>query len=125
MLAYLPTIAKPRSVRLRLLSAVLKRVFGKPPGWLTVWSARMPFRFTAWIGKVNSLNKKLTVEADTVVLLRARVDDVNTCLQCQDSGRWYVNKRRPHLIPKLNALHDYRRSPLFSAKERSALDFAT
>jgi alkylhydroperoxidase family enzyme len=122
---YLSPIAKPRSLRLRVLSVVLKRVFGKPPSWLTVWSTRMPFAFTAWVGKVNSLNKKLTVEQDTVVLLRARVDDVNACLQCQDSARWYVNKKQPHLIPKLDALSDYRHDPLFSAEERSALDFAT
>jgi alkylhydroperoxidase family enzyme len=125
MTPYLHPIVKPRSLRLRVLSAVLKRVFGKAPSWLNVWSTRMPFAFTAWVGKVNSLNKKLTVDQDTVVLIRARVDDVNTCLQCQDSGRWYVHKKRPHLVPKLDALFDYRRNRLFSAKERAALDFAT
>jgi alkylhydroperoxidase family enzyme len=125
MRAYLAPIDKPRSLRLRLLAVVLKRVFGKAPSWLTVWSTRMPFRFTAWVGKVNSLNKKLTIDPDTVVLLRARVDEVNMCLQCQDSGRWYVNKKRPHLLPKLDALLDYRQNPLFSVQERAALDFAT
>ena len=125
MTAYLTPIDKPRSLRLRLLAGVLKRFFGKTPSWLTVWSARMPFGFTAWVGKVNSLNKKLTVDPDTVVLLRARVDDLNTCLQCQDSSRWYVSRKRPHLVPKLDALFDYRHDPMFSAKERAALDFAT
>jgi hypothetical protein len=125
MTSYLPPIAKPSSLRLRLLAVVLRRMMGKTPSWLTVWSARMPFGFTAWMGKVNSLNKKLSVEPDIVVLLRARVDDVNTCLQCQDSGRWYVNRKQPHLVPKLDGLFDYRRNPLFSVKERAALDFAS
>jgi alkylhydroperoxidase family enzyme len=125
MTAYLAPIDKPRSLRLRLLAVALKRVFGKAPSWLTVWSARMPFSFTTWVGKVNSLNKKLTVDPDLVVLLRARVDDVNTCLQCQDAGRWYVNKKRPHLAVKLDALFDYRRSAMYSVEERAALDFAT
>jgi len=71
------------------------------------------------------MSKTLTVGADTVTLVRARVDDVNTCLQCQDASRWYVTKKQPHLLPKLDALPDYENSPLFSQRERAALDFAT
>lgn len=85
----------------------------------------MPFAFTAWMGKASSLNKKLSIGMDTVTLVRARVDDINTCLQCQDAGRWYVTKKQPQLLPKLDALHDYQHSELFDDKERAALDFAT
>ena len=56
---------------------------GKAPSWLTVFSARMPFAFTAWIGKVSFLDKKLTVGRDITALVRARVDDINTCLQAR------------------------------------------
>jgi alkylhydroperoxidase family enzyme len=125
MTPYLAPITRPHGLRLRLLTIALRRVFGKPPSWLSVWSTRMPFAFTAWMGKASSLNKKLSVGMDTVTLVRARVDDINTCLQCQDAGRWYVTKKQPHLLPKLDALHDYRLSELFSYRERAALDFAT
>lgn len=125
MTPYLAPITKPRSVRLRLLGAVLRRVFGKTPSWLTVFCSRMPFAFTMWMGKASSLNKKLSIGADTMALVRARVDEVNVCLQCQDAGRWYITKKQPHLLPKLDALFDYQNSPVFTDKERVALDFAT
>jgi alkylhydroperoxidase family enzyme len=125
MTSYLAPIEKPRGVRLRLLAMALRRVFGRTPGWLTVFSSRMPFAFTMWMGKVSQLNKKLTVGPATVALVRARVDFLNACPWCQDAGRWYINKNDPGLMPKLDALADYQASGLFSAKERAALDFAT
>ena len=33
--------------------------------------------------------------------------------------------KTPHLLPKLNVISDYRTSPMFSDKERAALDYAT
>jgi alkylhydroperoxidase family enzyme len=33
--------------------------------------------------------------------------------------------KTPHLLPKLDATSDYRTGPVFSDKERAALDFAT
>jgi alkylhydroperoxidase family enzyme len=42
-----------------------------------------------------------------------------------DAGRWDATSTAPHLLPKLDALHAYRSSPLFDDKERAALDFAT
>ena len=39
--------------------------------------------------------------------------------------RWYAINKVPHNVPKLNAVNEYQTSPLFSDKERAALDFAT
>lgn len=125
MTPFLEPIAKPKSIRLRVLATVLRRVFGKVPSWLSVFCARMPFAFTTWMGKANSLNKKLSIGTDTMALVRARVDDINICTQCQDAGRWYITKKQPHLLPKLDALSDYQTSELFSNKERAALAFAS
>ena len=38
MTPYLAPVTRPRGLRLRLLAIVLKRIFGKQPSWLTVWS---------------------------------------------------------------------------------------
>ena len=122
---YLAPIDKPRGLMLKLLYRILGRQFGKVPGWLTVWSARMPLAFTSWMGKVNKLNKKLEVSSDTAALVRARVDSINMCMWCMDAGRWVALNKSPHNIPKLDAIREYRTSPLFSDKERAALDFAT
>ncbi|HEX6577724.1 MAG TPA: hypothetical protein VF082_05095 [Jiangellaceae bacterium] len=125
MASYLRPIEKPKGLRLKLLYRILGRQFGKVPAWLIVYSARVPFRFTSWMGKVYSLNKKLTLPPDTVALVRARVDSLNTCAWCSDAGRWHAITKTPHILPKLDALDEYRTSGLFSDEERAALDFAT
>jgi alkylhydroperoxidase family enzyme len=125
MSAYLAPIDKPKGLRLKLLYRFLGRRFGKPPGWLTVFSARMPLAYTSWLGKVYSLNKKLELARDTERLVRARVNGINMCMWCMDADRWSMITDMPHILPKLDAIDEYRTNPLFSDKERAALDFAT
>ena len=125
MSAHLVPITKPNGLRLKLLYRLLGRQFGKPPGWLTVQSARMPFSYTGWMGKVYRLTKKLEVSQETMRLVRARVDSMNVCTWCMDAGRWYVTTKTPHLVPKLDAIDEYQTNPLFSEKERAALDYAS
>jgi alkylhydroperoxidase family enzyme len=122
---HLAPVEKPKGLMLKLLYRILRRQFGKVPGWMTVFSARMPLAYTSWMGKVYKLNKKLKVSADTAALVRARVDSINTCTWCADAGRWYAINNAPHNLAKLDAIDEYRTSPLFSDKERAALDFAT
>jgi alkylhydroperoxidase family enzyme len=122
---YLAPVEKPKGLILKLLYLLMRRQFGKVPGWLTVFSARMPLAYTNWMGKVYKLNTKLRLPQDTVALIRARVDSLNTCTWCMDAGRWYATNKTPHLVPKLDALGEYQTSALFSDKERAALDFAT
>ena len=121
---YLAPIDRPKGLMLKLLYRILGRQFGKAPGWLTVFSARMPLAYTTWMGKVYKLTKKLTLPSDTSALVRARVDAMNVCTWCMDAGRWYAINKAPHTLEKLDAISEYRTSPLFSAEERAALDFA-
>jgi alkylhydroperoxidase family enzyme len=125
MSAHLTPIKRPKGVRLKLLYRFLGRQFGKPPGWLTVFSARAPLPYTSWMGKVYRLNKKLELSEDTMRLVRERVNSINMCTWCMDADRWYVTTRMPQLLPKFDALDKYQTSPLFGEKERAALDFAT
>ena len=122
---YLAPIDKPKGLKLKLLYSLLGRQFGKAPGWLTVFSARMPLAYTSWMGKVYKLNKKLTLSSDTMQLIRARVDSLNMCTWCMDAGRWYAINNAQHLVAKFDAISEYQTSPLFSDKERAALDFAS
>lgn len=122
---YLHPIENPKGVRMKLLYRFLGRALGKPPGWLTVQSARMPVGFVGWMGKVYRLTQKLELPQDTMRLIRARVDNINMCTWCQDAGRWYVMTKEPRLLSKIEAVDEYRTSPLFSDQERAALDFAT
>lgn len=122
---YLAPIEKPKGLMLRLLYWLMRRQFGKTPSWLTVFGARMPLAFTNWGGKAYRLGKKLKLSHDTETLVRARVSGINMCTWCMDAERWFVRTKTPHLLPKIDAISDYRASPVFSDKERAALDFAT
>src|SRR6516225_8375337 len=62
---YLARVDQPNGLRLKLLYRLLRQRFGKVPGWLTVFSARMPLAFTNWIGKVSKLDEKLELSSDT------------------------------------------------------------
>jgi alkylhydroperoxidase family enzyme len=122
---YLAPIDRPKGLMLKLLYRLLGRQFGKVPGWLTVFSSRMPLAYTNWMGKVYKLNKKLKLSSDTMALVRARVDSINMCTWCMDAGRWYAINNAPHIVAKLDAIDEYQTSTLFSDEERAALDFAS
>jgi hypothetical protein len=122
---YLAPIEKPRGLMLRLLYRLMRRQFGKTPTWLTVYGARMPLAFLSWGGKPYRLEKKLKLPHDIGTVVRARVSGINGCMWCMDAERSFVMTKTPHLLPKLDAISDYRTSPIFSDQERAALDFAT
>lgn len=122
--SYLAPIERPRSLMMRILYRFTRRQFGMVPRPFSVFCARMPLAFGNFYGKVSKLDKKLTLPSDTATLVRERVKITNSCLWCMDAGRWYALNKTPHILPKLDALDDYRTSPLFSEGERAALDYA-
>lgn len=124
-LSYLAPVENPKGFLMRLLYWFSRRQFGKVPRPFSVFCARMPSAFARFYGKVSSLDKKLTLSPDTVILIRSGVHNVNMCEWCMDCTRWYVINKAPHNAAKLDSLDAYRTSPLFSDKERAGLDFAT
>jgi alkylhydroperoxidase family enzyme len=122
--SYLAPIENPKGFLMKLLYWLTRRQFGKVPRPFSVFCARMPSAFGRFYGKVSSLDKKLTLSSDVVILIRSAVHNVNMCEWCMDFTRWYVLNKAPHNAAKLDSLDAYRTSPLFSDKERVALDFA-
>jgi AhpD family alkylhydroperoxidase len=102
-----------------------RKQFGTVPGPLSVFCARMPFPFTRFYGKLSSLDKKLTLPADTALLIRQQVARTNVCSYCIDANRWAAIKRSAANEAKFDALDDFHGSPLFTDAERAALDYAT
>jgi alkylhydroperoxidase family enzyme len=125
MTTYLAPVEKPRSLPLRIVFFFTRRRFGKVLTPLTVFGARMPLAFGSFYGKVAKLDKKLELPAATAMLVRQRVSNVNTCHFCIDIARWFAAREHPELMERLEALDDYRTSPLYSEAERAALDYAT
>lgn len=124
MATYLAPVEKPKSLLVRLVSFFARRQLGKVPTPIAVFSARMPSSFLTFYGRIGRLDKKLRVPWTTAILVREEVASLNTCAFCMDSSRWYVLRRSPEDLARLDALPEYRTSPLFSEAERAALDFA-
>lgn len=121
---FLPPIEKPRGVFLKLAYLFTRKMFGKVPTPLKVHSARLPPNFGMFYNKISSLDKKLTLPKETQLMIREWVARINVCLFCMDIGRWFAAKAAIS-EDKLNALPHYNSSPLFSDKDRAALDYVT
>jgi len=125
MATYLPPVERPRGMLLKVVYFFTRRQFGKVATPIAVFSARMPIAFLSFYGKVSRLDKKLRLPSRTAVLIREQVASINTCLFCMDATRWYVTTKSPDNVARLDALPEYRTSPLFTDAERAALDYAT
>jgi alkylhydroperoxidase family enzyme len=125
MTPYLAPIEKPKGLLVKIVYFFTRRQFGKVATPIAVFSARMPTGFLTFYGKISRLDKKLLLPSQTAVLIRERVASINACLFCMDSARWYVMAKSPENLERLDALPDYRTSPLFSDAERAALDYVT
>jgi alkylhydroperoxidase family enzyme len=125
MSAYLAPVEKPRGFMLKMGYRYTRRQFGKVPGPLSVFCARMPSAFTSFYGKVGKLDKQLALSSTTAMLIREQVASTNGCAYCMDANRWAAIHKAPQTASKLDELHDYRTSAEFSDEERAALDYAT
>jgi alkylhydroperoxidase family enzyme len=121
---FLPPIDKPRGLTMRLAYYLSRRKFGKVPGPIKIYSARLPPAFAMFYGKIGQLDKKLQLPRETVFLIREQVARLNICLFCMDIGRAFAIESAINEA-KLDALDRYRDSPLFSDAERAALDYVT
>ena len=101
-----------------------RRQFGKVLTPLKVHAARLPTAFGMFYGKVNQLDKKLTLSPETVMLIRETVARINVCLFCIDISRSFTIQASMNQA-KFDALEQYRTSELFTDAERAALDYVT
>ena len=121
---FLTPIEKPKSLFWKLLYFFTRKRFGKVITPLKVMAVRLPVAFGSFSGKIGQLDKKLKLPAETVMLVRERVAQLNVCLFCIDIGRAYTILAAMNQA-KFDALSDYAASPLFSEKETVLLDFVT
>jgi alkylhydroperoxidase family enzyme len=121
---FLTPIENPAGLTLKMLYGMSRRQFGKVLTPLKVFVARMPLAFGQFFGKIAKLDKKLTLPAETSMLVRECVARTNVCLFCIDIGRAFTIKAQMNQA-KFDALEEYRSSPLFSEAERAALDYVT
>ena len=124
METFLPPIERPRGLLMKLAYYFTRKEFGKVLTPLKVHSARLPIAFGLFYTKIGSLDKKLMLPAETVLLIREHVARINVCLFCMDIGRSFTIKASMNQA-KFDALEEYRTSDLFTDAERAALDYVT
>jgi alkylhydroperoxidase family enzyme len=122
MNTFLPPIEHPHGLIMKLAYYFTRHQFGKVLTPLKVHSARLPAAFGLFYSKIGKLDKKLTLPAEAVMLIREQVARINVCLFCMDIGRAFTIKASMNQA-KFDALEQYRTSDLFTEAERAALDY--
>lgn len=125
MSTFLPRVEKPRNPVMKLVYAMDRRTSGKVTAPVAVFAARMPLAFGNFYGKASRLDKKLKLPHSSAVLIREQVASINMCLFCMDAARWFALKESAGNRARFDALPEYRTSPLFTAAEKAALDYAS
>jgi alkylhydroperoxidase family enzyme len=121
---FLPRIENPKGWIKKLAYYFTRRKFGKVLTPLKVHSARLPSAFGLFYSKISSLDKKLQLPQETMMLIRHQVARINICLFCIDIARAFAIEESMN-VAKFDALDQYRTSPLFTDAERAALDYVT
>jgi alkylhydroperoxidase family enzyme len=121
---FLSPIENPSQPMMKLVYALTRRQFGKVLTPLKVFAARMPLAFGQFYGKISTLDKKLILPRETVMMIREQVARTNVCEFCIDIGRSFAIKASMNEA-KFDALAEYKSSPLFNEGERAALDYVT
>jgi alkylhydroperoxidase family enzyme len=124
METFLTPIEKPSGFGMKLAYFFTKRQLGKVLMPLKVHSARLPDAFGMFYGKVPTLDKKLQLTPEVVLLIRQWVSRINGCRFCLDASRAAVISQSMNEA-RFDALEDYPTSPLFTQSARAALDYAT
>jgi len=107
---------------LRVLSRLLRRQFGKDLTPYKVIFARIPRALPSQLGIYWGLTGRYGIEPALQFLLQSRVAELNGCGFCLDIGRATATYQGVPL-EKLDAVHAWRSSPLFTERERAALAY--
>jgi alkylhydroperoxidase family enzyme len=121
---FLRPIDEPSDPAVKQAFQNMKQYFGKVITPARVFNSRMPPEFLEFYTRISTLDQKLELPKETVMLIRQQVARINVCLFCIDSNRaatiWASMNQA-----KFDSLDQYQTSPLFSERERVALDYVS
>ena len=115
-------IESPRNPLTRLMYWAMNRQFGKPITPAKVIFSRLPRAIAAQLGIYWGLAGKHGIEPGLQLLLQHHVAALNGCSFCVDIGR-AIATYQGLTFEKLDAVAQYRTSPLFTPRERAALAY--
>ena len=118
----LEPIEHPTNLFTRFAYWMMKRRLGKVMTPAKVVYARMPKSLILAQTEVWVMEKGLSLDPVLVHLTRTWTAMINSCSFCVDIGK-AVAVQHHMTLEKFDALPEYRTSPLFSERERAALDY--
>jgi alkylhydroperoxidase family enzyme len=121
---FLPPIDNPIDPVLKQVYAMQEKYIGKVITSSKVHSARLPSSFAQFYGKVGELDRELELSREAIMLIRARVAQINICEFCTDANRAEVILESMDQA-KFDALDQYGSSPLYTDAERAMLNYVT
>lgn len=124
METYLAPIEKTHNLLWKLIYSHSRNAFGKVITPLKTMYVRLPLGFAMFSMKIGKLDKKLSLPAETVMLVRQQVARLNVCLFCIDIARLATIQSSMNQA-KFDALENYATSGLFSEEEKVLLNFVT
>ncbi|MCU0436124.1 MAG: carboxymuconolactone decarboxylase family protein [Bacteroidia bacterium] len=119
---FLAPLERPSGLFMRIAYAMSRRMLGKVITPLKVVYARLPVGFAMFWSKISKLDGKLSLPAETALLLRECVARQNVCEFCIDIGRAIVIQKNMNAA-KFEALNDFENSDLFAVKEKLLLRY--
>lgn len=118
----LEPVEEPRGLLLRAAYWWSKRALGVVMAPLTVVYARVPAIARPSFGLARTVERRLSLDPGLRLLVQAQASALNGCGFCLDLKHAMALQHGVDL-EKLRALADHRESPLFSDRERAALDY--
>jgi alkylhydroperoxidase family enzyme len=115
-------IERPTNLFTRFAYWMMKRQLGTVMTPAKVVYARMPKSLVLATTEVWVMEKGLSLDPAITHLTRTWVAMINSCSFCVDIGK-AVAVQHHMTLEKFDALAEYRTSPLFSDRERAALDY--
>ena len=120
----LAPIERPSGLMMKLVYWLSRKQFGKVMTPLKVIFVRLPVSFGMFVQKLEVLEKKYQLPKYIAVLVRTHVAQLNSCGFCIDISKMEAIKHFPNEQEKFFDVSSYKKSPLFTAREKAALLFA-
>jgi len=120
----LSPIEEPPGVMMKVAYAMSRKMLGKVMTPMKVAYARVPALTRLSMSMAKIMDGKLTIEPELRLLLTAQASALNGCGFCLDMSQAMAVQRGVGL-EKFQALSEYGTHPLFSERERAALDYVT
>ncbi len=118
----IPPVEKPRSLLARIAYAVTRRQFGKVPSAFQVVYGNAPNLLWPTYQIGQTLEKRLTLADELVLLVTTQSSLLNGCGFCADFHKAQAIQAKMGM-ERFNDLLEFRTSPHFSDAERAALAF--